>query len=127
MDNSDEKILIETKERSITNQKRLDIIEEELKGIKSEQRAIYEIASSVKVLVERVGHIESKVDDTSRKIDEQTANWHKAEEKLSERITKNAIENDHKTAENVNALKLAIITALCTALATGVLTTLLHF
>lgn len=123
---TNEKILIETQERSKSNTKRINALEEEIKDIKSEQRAIYEIATSVKVLVERVGYIETKVDETSKKIDKQSAQWQKAENELSSRISETKAEKDHQTAENVDSVKIAVITAMCTALATGALSTLLH-
>ena len=126
MDNN-EKILIETKERSITNQKRLDIVEEELKELKSEQKAIYEIASSLKVLVERVGYIEGKVNETSHKIDQQSDAWRLAETTLSAKISEAQSEKDHNTARNVDSIKLAAITAFITALATGIVTYIFHF
>lgn len=126
MDNN-EKILIETQERSKANTARIGNLEEEVKALKKEQAAIYEIASSVKVLVERVGYIEGKVDETSKKIDNQTEQWRLAESKLSERISDTSTERDRKTAESVDSIKLAVITALLTAIATGLLTTLLHF
>lgn len=124
---SNEKILIETQERAKSNTKRLDSLEEEVREIKSEQKAIYEIASSVKVLVERVGHIEGKVDETSRKIDIQTEQWRSAESKLSSRISEAQTERDHHTAEGVDKVRLAFITAICSALATALITTLLNF
>lgn len=123
---NNERILIETEQRSKSNCKRIDNLEEEIKEIKSEQKAIYEIASSVKVLVERVGYIEESVEKTGRKVDAQTEEWRKAEAKLSQRIADNKTEPDRQIAENVNHVKLAVITAFFTALATGLITMLLH-
>ena len=123
---TNEKILIETQERAKSNTKRINALEEEIKDMKSEQKAIYEIATSVKVLVERVGYIEEKVDETSSKIDKQSEQWRKAESELSARISETKTEKDHQTAESVDHVKLAVITAVCTALATGLLSTLLH-
>ena len=116
----DEKILIETEQRSKSNTKRLDSLEDEIDDIKSEQKAIYEIASSVKVLVERVGHVEERVEETGKKVDAQTEEWHRAEATLSERIAKNQSEADRKTATNVNTIKVAIITAFFSAIITSV-------
>jgi len=122
-----ERMLIETHERSKSNTRRLDSLENEIHEIKSNQTAIYEIASSVKVLVERVGYIEERVEETGRKVDAQTEEWRKTEVKLSERITETENEQDHRVAKNVNSIKMAIITAICTALATGCLAAMITF
>ena len=126
MDN-DEKILIETHERSKSNTKRIDAMEDDIKGIKREQKAIYEIASSVKVLVERVGHVEEKVEETGKKIDVQTEEWRNAEATLSERISKSQNDPDRRIAENVNSIRVAVITAIITAIATGIFSAVISF
>jgi len=119
--NDSEQILIETQARSKSNQKRIDGLEEEIKEIKSEQKAIYEIASSIKLLVHRVDTISDKVDETSKKIDNQSEQWRISEAKLSERISEASAERDHKTAEGVSKVQIAVITATCSAIASAII------
>lgn len=58
-------MLIETEQRCKSNTHRIDNLENELKEIQSEQKAIYKIATSVELIAQRVSNIETKVDDTN--------------------------------------------------------------
>ena len=109
-------ILIETEQRSKSNTHRLDAMEAEMREIKNDQKAIYKIATSVEVIAQRVSNIEDKVDDTNDKVNAQTKAWQETERRLTEAQN----EPNKRIANNVNSLKLAIITAVCTFLATGI-------
>ena len=109
-------ILIETEQRSKCNTHRLDAMEAEMREIKNDQKAIYKIATSVEVIAQRVSNIEDKVDDTNDKVNAQTKAWQETERRLTEAQN----EPNKRIANNVNSLKLAIITAVCTFLATGI-------
>lgn len=61
-------LLIETEQRCKSNTHRIDNLENELKELQSEQKAIYKIATSVELIAQRVSNIEGKVDDTNRMI-----------------------------------------------------------
>ena len=115
--------LIETEQRSKSNSHRLDAVEAEMKEIQNEQKAIYKIATSVEVIAQRVSNIEEKVDDTNRKVDSQTKAWQETERRLSEAQN----EPYKRTANKVNSIKVAIITTICTFLATGILGAIIVF
>ena len=121
MTEPDGRTLIETEQRSKTNSHRIDSLEKEIEIIKTDQKAIYKIATSVEVIAERVSHIEEKVDETSEKLDAQGKALQETEQKLSERMSDNEHKPDHELASNVNHIKLAVITAILTATATGLL------
>lgn len=121
--------LIETEQRSKVNSHRIDGIEEELREIKSEQKAIYSIATSVEVIAQRVGSIESKIDETKKTVEEQGKALQETDRKLSEKISEVENSPNKRTANNVNSVKVAIITAILTALASGAVAaiiTLMH-
>lgn len=108
--------LIETEQRSKSNTHRIDALEEEIHDVKNEQKAIYKIATSVEVIAQRVSNIEDKVDDTNNKVNAQVKAWQETERRLTE------VQNEpnKRIANNVNSLRLAVITAVCTFLATGI-------
>ena len=116
-------ILIETEQRSKSNTHRLDAMEAEMREIKNDQKAIYKIATSVEVIAQRVSNIEDKVDDTNNKVNAQAEAWQETERRLTE--TQN--EPYKRTANNVNSVKVAIVTAVCTFLATGILGAIIMF
>lgn len=116
-------MLIETEQRSKSNTHRLDKMEEEMREIKNDQKAIYKIATSVEVIAQRVSNIEDKVDDTNAKVNAQAKAWQETERRLSEAQN----EPYKRTANNVNSVKIAIITGICTFLATGILSAVIMF
>ena len=94
-----------------------------MREIKNEQKAIYKIATSVEVIAQRVSNIEDKVVDTNQKVDSQAKAWQETERRLTEAQN----EPYKRTANNVNSVKVAIITAICTFLATGILGAIIVF
>ena len=123
MTEQEQVILIETEQRSKSNTHRLDAMEAEMREIKNEQKAIYKIATSVEVIAQRVSNIEDKVVDTNQKVDSQAKAWQETERRLTEAQN----EPYKRTANNVNSVKVAIITAVCTFLATGILGAIIVF
>ena len=114
-------LLIETEQRCKSNTHRIDTLEGELKEIQSEQKAIYKIATSVELIAQRVSNIEGKVDDTNRKVDAQAKAWQETERKLSENKPYKQIAN------NVNTVKVAIITCISTLLVSGIIGAIIAF
>lgn len=126
--NEQEKVsLIETEQRSKSNAHRLDNMEAEIKEIKNDQKAIYSIATSVEVIAQRVTNIEAKVDDTNSKVDAQTKAWQETERKLTEKVTESENKPYKQLAGNVNSVKVAIITSICTFLVSGIIGALIAF
>lgn len=121
-----EKLLIETVQRSKSNAHRVDEIYDELKNFKDEMRteikdlklenkAIYDIATSVKVIATKVESIEEKIDSTNSKVDSVTVKVDGVERRIIE-----VEDAPAKTAfKNMNSIKVAIITAICTFLVSG--------
>ena len=108
--------LIETEQRSLSNTHRIDAIEEEMHEIQNDQKAIYKIATSVEVIAQRVSTIEDKVEDTNDKVN-----------KLSEKVNENEIRPYEQVAKNWNKVKVAVISAVCTLIATGIVTMLINY
>ncbi len=101
-------------QRSKSNTHQIEELKEEMKEMKEENKAIYDIACSVKVMAERLGNIEDKVD----KVDEGLK---RNEEKLVQ------IEGapSKTTAGNIEKIKIAVITAVCTSAAVAIATAIL--
>lgn len=134
MTEQEKEMLIKTEQRSKSNEHRIDAIDEELKEIKAEQKAIYKIATSVEVIAQRVSNIEEKVDATSKKVNDtnekvnaQVTAWQETEQRLTERIVESENRPLKQVASNVNSIKVAIITAICTLLATGIIAAVVTF
>ena len=105
-------LLIETEQRCKSNTHRIDNLEGELKEIQSEQKAIYKIATSVELIAQRVSNIEGKVDDTN---------------KLSEKVNETENKPYKQIANNVNTVKVAIITCISTLLVSGIIGAIIAF
>ena len=113
-------------QRSKSNTHQIEGLKEEMKEMREENKAIYDIACSVKVMAERLGNIEEKVD----KVDEAMK---RNEEKADEAMKRNEqkliqIENapSKETACNLEKVKIAVITAVCTSAAVAIATAILR-
>ena len=120
-------LLIETAERARSNSHRIDGMEERMKSYETEQKAIYKIATSVELMTQQLKHIDEKVDHTNDKLDAQSQAWKESEKRLSDRISENEAKPLRQTADNINKIKVAVITAICTAMATGALAAIIAF
>ncbi|MBQ6236338.1 MAG: hypothetical protein IJK54_10515 [Clostridia bacterium] len=78
-------------------------------------------------IAQRVGHIEEKVNDTNQKVDAQAKAWVETEKRLQEKVDETANKPLKRTVDNVNSIKVAVITAICTALASGVVAAAIAF
>ena len=120
-------LLIETEQRCKSNTHRIDNLENELKELQSEQKAIYKIATSVELIAQRVSNIEGKVDDTNRKVDAQAKAWQETERKLSEKVNETENKPYKHIANNVNTVKVVIITCISTLLVSGIIGAIIAF
>ena len=120
-------MLIETEQRSKANSHRLDSVQNSIDKMKEENKAIYKIATSVEVMAEKLGNIEDKVDETKRKVDETAEAQHASEERLLQRVSDVENAPAKQTANNVNSIRLSIVTAVVTFLVTGVAAALVYF
>ena len=120
-------MLIETEQRSKANSHRLDSVQNSIDKMKEENKAIYKIATSVEVMAEKLGNIEDKVDETKRKVDETAEAQRASEERLLQRVSDVENAPAKQTANNVNSIRLSIVTAVVTFLVTGVAAALIYF
>lgn len=127
MNEQDIVALIETEQRSKSNTHRIDNIEAELKEIKNDQKAIYSIATSVEVIAQRVSNIEEKVDDTNNKVAAQTKAWQETERKLADKVNEAENKPYKQIANNVNSVKVAVISCICTLLVSGIIGAVIIF
>ena len=127
MTDNEKVILIETEQRSKSNTHRIENIETEMKEMKNDNKAMYELATSVRVMAERQGNMEDKLDEISDKVDETSKAQKDTEVRFLQKI--NEVENkpNSLTADNVNKIKVSIITAIFTFLATGALGAIIYF
>lgn len=84
-------------------------------------------ATSVELIAQRVSNIETKVDDTNSKVDAQAKAWQETERKLSERVNEAENKPYKQIAGNVNSIKVAIITGICTLLVSGIIGAIIAF
>ena len=120
-------MLIETEQRSKANSYRLDSVQNSIDKMKEENKAIYKIATSVEVMAEKLGNIEDKIDETKRKVDETAEAQRASEERLLQRVSNVENAPAKQTANNVNSIRLSIVTAVVTFLVTGVAAALVYF
>lgn len=125
-------ILIETEQRSKSNQHRLDSMEDEVHSLRDEQRAIYKIAASVEVIADQTKRTQEEVKNMSLKLDKQSDDWRETKETLEEQISETEhrvveIQNTpaNRIAENYDKIKVAVITAFCSGIATYILSKLI--
>lgn len=109
------------------NEDAIKEVKEQLHETAEEQKVIHKLATSIEVIAERIVQIDSKVDMTNQKIDDQVHMWQreserieKEEKALAERI--DAVENEpyKRTAKNARSIWVAVITAVCTLMATTI-------
>lgn len=128
MTDQERKELAEIKVRVKTNEDTIKELKENIHEVRDEQRAIHKIATSVEVIAERIVQIDTKVDMTNQKIDDQVDMWRRESERirqeeddLSERI--DAVENKpyKQLAKNMNSVWVAVATAAATLIATTII------
>lgn len=124
------KQLQETTDRAKSNTRQIDEIKEEVREIKKEQKAIYDIASSVKIMSESMANIKEDViavkesqEQFSQKVKEDIE-----EVKDSQKELTNKIDNiEQKPYKNWSKLKSTIIGGVATAVGTGAIIYLINY
>ena len=115
--------IVRVEERVTQNCKDIENIHTDIVEIKNDQKAIYELNSSVKLMVEKMSHMTEKLDDTNS--DVKTLN--KEMSNVKSQLAEVDVKADKQVAKNWNQIKVAIITAICTLLATGVIGAVVSF
>lgn len=96
-------------QREKSNSHQIESLREEIRELKKDNKAIYDIACSVKVMAEKLGNIEEKVDETAERLKN-------TESKISQIESLPA----EKTSGNLEKIKIAVITAICTGVAVSI-------
>jgi len=116
MNDNDVRLLTEIDARSKSNGYRIDNIEEEIKEIKTENKAIYSLVESVKTISESVSDMKTDIKEIK-----------KSQGDLSVKISEVESKPAKETADIVTKVKVAVITAISTSLALGILGSLIYF
>lgn len=115
--------IVRVEERVTQNCKDIENIHTDIVEIKNDQKAIYELNSSVKLMVEKMSHMTEKLDDTNS--DVKTLN--KEMSNVKSQLAEVDVKADKQVAKNWNQIKVAIITAICTLLVTGIIGSVVSF
>lgn len=91
--NESDQLLIETSERAKSNTHQIEEIKEDIKEIKSDQKAIYEISTSVKLIAqsmtsmkEDIAEVKQGQCDLANKVDERILEVNVGQKKLEDHI-----------------------------------------
>lgn len=115
--------IVRVEERVTQNCKDIENIHTDIVEIKNDQKAIYELNSSVKLMVEKMSHMTEKLDDTNS--DVKTLN--KEMSNVKSQLAEVDVKADKQVAKNWNQIKVAIITAICTLLTTGIIIAAINY
>lgn len=132
MTDADIKKLAEVDQRSRSNEHRLDNLEDDVADLRKEQSAIYQLAASVQVIAEQtkttsadVKSLSAKIDEQGKKIDKQDKDRVSAEKALEDKIVAVQSAPAVEKADTLDKVRVAVITAVCSGIATLILGKLL--
>jgi uncharacterized protein YdcH (DUF465 family) len=121
MDEDDKELLIQTSERSKSNTHQIDKIEDRIKDIETEQKALYELTSSVKSMAENISDMKSDIKevkkgqfDLSNKMDNQITDVKQQVQNMKDE----PYNNYKKTKQSI---KIQIITGIGKAIGIGLI------
>ena len=132
MTDTDIKKLAEVDQRSRSNEHRLDNLEDNVADLRKEQSAIYQLAASVQVIAEQTKTtsadfklLSAKIDEQGKKIDKQDKDRVSAEKALEDKIVAVQSAPAVEKADTLDKVRVAVITAVCSGIATLILGKLL--
>lgn len=104
-----------------------DEIRDDMEKVHEENKAIYELVGSVKVIANRMENVEQTVTETNKKLNDYSAKQQDSEDRLMRKITD--IENApaKKSMDFMDKIKLAIATSVVSFLVGGVLASVINF
>ena len=117
------KILTETAERAKSNTYQIEELKEEVKDLNKEQKAIYDIASSIKVMSSEMVNIRG---DITAVKDSQEQFAEKVKDNQKE-LTDKIDSIEQKPYKDWTKVKSTIITGVATAVGTGAIIYLINF
>lgn len=124
----DETKLIKIEQRSKANEHRIEKLESDVDDIRKNQNAIYQLAASVQVIAQQtkdmsedVKSLSTKIDEQGKKIDRQDRDRIDAERALEAKIIAVQKEPALRQSDTIDKVKVAVITAICSGVATLIL------
>ena len=134
----DEVTLGAIKQRSLSNERQIEEIKKELQDFRKEHaddmdkvheeyKAVYELTTSVKVIAEQMGNMNSIVVDTNQKVEDIAAAQKKSENKMNERMTELENKPAKETHEAVKKIKSEIIMTIIGVVVGGAATAIITF
>lgn len=99
-----------TESRAESNSHRLDEMKDEISELKRKQDAIYEMSANLSIITRSIQIVENEIKEVKSN-----------QKELSDKVS--TLENApaRSSYDSMNKVKLAVITAVCTAIATGIL------
>ena len=116
MNDNDVRILTEVEQRAKSNSHQIEEIKEDVKEIKAENKAIYELTTSVKLIAQDMGSIKADLAEVKQ-----------GQKELTQDVSEVKSRPAQKTADTVDKVRVAIITAICTMIATGIVGSLIVY
>lgn len=116
MNENDVRLLSDIDSRSKSNGHRIDKLEDEVKEIRTENKAIYELTTSIKLMAQ---------DMTSIKTD--LAEVKDGQKTMAKEVAEVKNKPAQETADIVMKVKVAVITAISTTVALGILGSVIYF
>lgn len=109
MNENDLKLLVEVDQRSKSNTHQIDGIKDEIKEIKAENKAIYELTTSVKLIAQDMGTIKDGLAEVKQ-----------GQSDLNKKVSDIENKPEKKTADRIEKVRVAAYTAVASMLATGI-------
>ena len=124
------KILTETAERAKSNTHQIEELKEEVKDLNKEQKAIYDIASSIKVMSSEMVNIRgdiTAVKDSQEQFAEKVKNDIEEVKDNQKELTDKIDSIEQKPYKDWTKVKSTIITGVATAIGTSAIIYLINF
>lgn len=115
--------LVEVEQRSKSNSHQIDEIKDDIKEIKSENKAIYELTTSVRLIAQDMGTIK----DAVKKVEAGQEALAQKQDGLAQEILDVKNKPAQETAASWSKIKVAVATSLATALVMGVFGAIVMF
>lgn len=129
---TDEEMIIRADQRSKSNEHRIDKLEQDVDSLQKNQNAIYQLAASVQVIAQQtkttsedVKTLSGKIDEQGKKIDKQDKDRVEAEKALEGKIAAAQNAPAIKRSDTIDKVGIAVVTAVCSGIATLILSKLI--
>ena len=110
MTNEDVRLLQETTDRSINNSKQIDELKERMAKQEEKSDIIYKMSENLSLMTQSL-----------KSVEEDMAEVKDSQKNLSSKVSKLENQPAQESLENIKKIKVGVITAICTAIGTGLL------